>query len=460
MNTTTWRFYNIRMDKAPAEGGGGTATAGAGLDPGDINLNDPAFDRLGLSDTLRKLPLANGPGEKKGTVAGTPAATTETPEAKAAREEAEAEAQAAKDLETRAAAAGKTPEVLAAEEQAETERLEAKATELGKTVAEVQALEAEELAAGQPPELAPEAEEYVVQLVAEKDAEIADFKTKFETAQAEAARLQNELAQAKRPPLAVMGVPAILLANTAQEIEQHDAQLASFEAWAVKHWDGSPAVPAANGQPEVPAFTAEQIRARYTEVKEQRAKLVPQARELLAQRTAQSTATKTVYPQLFDSKRPESAVVSGLLQNFPELQVAIPNFHLVAGDAILGESLRKILATPEHKQHAAALAFLNTVPELKNMITLTKAGAGTGARGAGQTTKGRLPVLKGRQPTGAPGKVPRPGAAGAARTTAGATRTGSTISEKNFSALKASGLSERDSLVQMISGSNLPTASN
>ena len=444
----------LLLDPQAAGGGGG---GGAEMLTGDINLADPAFERLGLPASLRETPLANGAPKKEEITPGATSAGagTETPEAKATREAAAAAAAtAAAELQARAEAAGVTVEEQAAAEAAaataETERLTAKAAELGLTVEAVQAQEAAEAAQNQPPAMDDTQRAYVEALVAEKDSEISSAQQAKEAAEAEAAALRTQLETTKRPPLAVMGVHPIMLAQTPQQIEEQDAQYAAFEKWAVENWDGSPVVEARGDQPAVPAFDAAQIRKRYQEIKELRTKLVPQARAALTARVQMTEAVKTVYPALFDSKRTESKVVTAMLGNYPELEAVIPNFHLVAGDALLGEALRKVLADPKNKCNAQAKNFLATVPELKGLINLPTAPA------AGAASPRPLPALKGATPK-APGKAPRPSGSPAGRGTVPGKSTTPNVSAQNLSALKAGGLSERDALTEMIKGTNLPT---
>jgi len=444
----------ILLDKAPAgDGTGGISTA-------DINLSDPAFAKLGLPQELRETPLANGPGVKPKEDGGSKiedgkkaaaAPAGETTEAKAEREAEEALAQRAKD-------AGKSVEDLRAEEAAaataETERLTAKAAELGKTVEEVQALEAEEAAASAPPEMDDAQTEYVQSLVTQHETEKAELAAKAEAATAEAAQLKTQLESAKRPPLQVMGIHPIFLASSEQEIAAQEATFANFEKWALANWDGSAAVEPKGDQPGVPAYTAEQVRNRYSEIKEARAQLVPKAKAVLAQRLEGQKAVATIYPALFDSKRPESNVVRNYLDAYPELQVIFPNFHQVAGDSLLGERLRVAAADPKHAAHAAAKSLVAAVPELKALLNLT-----TGQAVPSPNTNGKKFVLppKPGAKGAAVGKAPRPGGSGLpSRGAAGAGKNAGP-SAKALNDLKAGGLNERDALKTMIGGMDLPT---
>jgi hypothetical protein len=432
----------ILLNKAPAEGGAPSAASGAGISLEDINLSDAAFEKLGLPADLRSTPLANGPGKQPETEKQKPDEQDETATAEA-------------ELAARAKAAGKTVEEQTAAEEAEataeTERLTAKAAELGKTVDEVKTLEAEEAAASAPPELNAEQTEYVQALVSQHEETLNAANAAKAEAEQKAAALETQLAQAQRPPVQLLGIHPILLADNEEAIGQQDTAFAQFEQWALKHWDGSEATEAKGDQPAQPAYTADQIRARYAEVKELRAKLVPAARERLNQRTALEGTAKTIYPALFDSKRPESQATTAMLQNYPELRAIFPNFHVIAGDAFVGERVRNILADPKNKANAAASALLNAVPELKTLLAI-KAPSGA----ATAKPKAVLPPKPLARPAvSAPGKVPRPGGGAAARTATSKTATGP--SAARMGELQRGGLSEREALTSMINGLDLPT---
>lgn len=482
------RFYTNRflLDPAAAGAGGNGGGAGTEIATGDITLSDPAFDKLGLSDSLRGKPLANGPGApadgkaaeagkdgKAGQAVptpGKPAAKTETAEEKATREAAAAEAAASAGTKTpeelaaeieadraeRAKANGVTVEEQQAADEAETLRVETKAAELGKSIDEVLALEAEELAASAAPELTPEAKTYVEKLTAEHAAAVEKLTTEKAAAEAKATELEATLAQTKRPAMRVMNIHPLLMASTEAEIVAQEAQLENFEKWAIEHWDGSDAVEARGDQPGAPAYTAAQIRARYQEIKQMKEKLVPQAKELLKQRTQMTATAQAIYPALFDSKRPESKVVQNFLGNYPELQAVIPNFHIVTGDAILGEQIRLAVSNPKHKSYAGARALFAAIPELKGLLAI-KASPTPG----GRVIPGK-PITPGAGgATGKPpGKVPRPGGtANASRSVTAASKAAAAgPSVQKLQANKASGMNERDALADMVRGMTLPTA--
>lgn len=455
------RLPNFRFDAA-SEGGGGAADgaaaakSGTALAPGEINLSDPAFEKLGLPAGLRKTPLANGPAKASGNdearmTNGEPAATASAKTS----EEAEA-AKAETELAARAEAAGNTVEEQRAEEETaaatEQERLEARATELGKTVEEVLALEAEEAKASVAPEMNQEQSDYVQALVTEHEQLLGAEKSRADQAEARAQQLEADLQGVKRPPVAVLGIHPIFLAVSEADIAAADAQFAQFEQWCLKNWDGSAEVPAQGDQAAIPAFTGEQIRQRYAQVKEQRAQMVPKAKEALAVRTGAMNQAKEIYPALFDSKRPESRVVNGYLSQYPELSAIMPNFHVIAGDAIFGEAIRKAACDPKSKGHAAVNALLKADPALGEMLKVKPAASRPGKPG---TTNFKLPPKPGAGK--APGKVPRPNGSPAGRVAAASTKTATGPSTRKLGELRRSGMSERDALTSMISGISLPT---
>ena len=479
------RFFNNRFLLDPAAAGAGGNGGKTEIATGDITLSDPAFDKLGLSDSLRGKPLANGPASAPASVtpdpnaAGAagkakpgetkPAAKTETAEAKATREAAEAAAagtatktpeeltaEIEADRAARAQANGVTVEEQQAADEAETLRVETKAAELGKSIDEVLALEAEELAASAAPELTPEAKTYVEKLTADHAAEVERLTTEKAAADAKAADLEATLAQTKRPAMRVMNIHPLLMAATEADIATQEQQLENFEKWAIEHWDGSEAVEARGDQPGAPAYTAAQIRARYQEVKQLKEKLVPQAKALLQQRTAMVTTAQVIYPALFDSKRPESKVVQNFLGNYPELQAVIPNFHIVTGDAILGEQIRLALSNPKHKSHAQTRALFNALPELKGLLAVKAVPTPSGRVIPGKPLTPGAGGATGKPP----GKVPRPGGtASASRSVSAAGKAAAAgPSVQTLQKNKASGMNERDALAHMVRGMTLPTA--
>jgi hypothetical protein len=190
----------------------------------------------------------------------------------------------------------------------------------------------------------------------EAGAELKELQTQLDAEKTRVAELETELqARATRPvEIAATALHPVLMADSEQDIAKMDAQLGAFEAWALKNWDGTEAVEAKGDQPAMPAYSAEQVRARYAAIKEQRAKLIPAAKEALATRRTYEKDARAAYPELFDAKKPEAQMLRAVLAQAPGLKVIFPNIHMVFGDAIRGEKARQAEAAAKAKPAKAA----------------------------------------------------------------------------------------------------------
>lgn len=213
-------------------------------------------------------------------------------------------------------------------------------------------------------------------------AELTETKTQLEAAQTRLAEVETELKTRGTKPIEIAAAQLhpVLHADSDADIAKIDAQFGAFEKWALAHWDGTEAVEGKDGQPGTPAYTAEQVRARYSDIKEQRAQLIPLAKKSLATRRNYETEAKKVYPELFDAKKPEAQMLKQVLAQAPGLKVIFPNIHMVFGDAIRGEKAR--LAEADKKTKAAAPA--RVAPKI----------AVRPAPGAGKPIAGAKPKVK------------------------------------------------------------------
>lgn len=253
-----------------------------------------------------------------------------------------------------------TEEVIANEAEAETERLQKLADESGKTVEEIQAEEAE---SERLEALSAETGKTVDEIKAEEaaagqgeaaTAELTETKAKLEETTTRLAEVETELKTRGTKPIEIAATQLhpVLHADSESDIAKIDAQFGAFEKWALANWDGTQAVEGKDGQPGTPAYTAEQVRARYSDIKEQRAQLIPLARKSLATRRNYETEAKTAYPELFDAKKPEAQMLKQVLAQAPGLKVIFPNIHMIFGDAIRGEKIRQAEAAKKGKAAA------------------------------------------------------------------------------------------------------------
>lgn len=291
---------------------------------GDAELDTAVMGRLGVEMEEPKAKAESG--------------NTETPEAKAAREAAEAKAKIEDEDE-------KENEDAAAASITERETKVAALVESGKSPEEAEAevaTEEEAAAAVQTPELTPEAQTWVDTQLAAKDEEITTLKQQAEEATTRAEELAEQVKAGPGQPLAIAPIDPLFLVDDPAVLDAEAGKLRNFEAWLLKHWDGVDAVEAsADGKTKAtPGYTAEEIRARYGQVKELREEILPAAREGIKVRQAHVAQARKAYPELFDNKRPEFKVAENLLKLAPGLKAVVPNIHIVIGDALRGEKIR------------------------------------------------------------------------------------------------------------------------
>lgn len=248
----------------------------------------------------------------------------------------------------------------------------------------------------------------------EKEAEkqLAELRTQNEALQSQLEELKTKLTKGDTVPVNVANVHPLFLEDDPAKIANVDAQYARFQEWALQNWDGSEEI-SENGKVLAPAYTKEQIRSRYAQVQEERTKLVPAAIQAQQMRQAQVAQARKIYPELFDAKRPEHALLEQILKTAPGLKAVFPNIHVIIGDAIVGERIR---------------------------MQRQKAGAGS--------SKLQAPISKGK--AGNPG-APSPGPRAAAVAKKGAKEN---VSAKRFVEMGG----DRDALVNMLRTVDLPTA--
>lgn len=387
-------------------GGGASAVAAADSNP-DADVMDSVLNKLGLPKEL-KGEKGNSTGDNGGNgepTAEEKAAQVEaariaglTPDERAAEEAQVAEAALIENLteEERTALEGMSPEDRAAELQ-----------RLADLAAETAAL----------PEFTPEQQAWVDQQTATVQEELAAVRTEADQAKAEVERLTGELQTQTAAPAAVADIHPLFLQDVPSKIDEMDAQMASFERWALANWDGTEEVPAEGTKPGIPAYSGAQIRERYAAVKEVREKLVPAAKQAIGIRNQWQARAKQEYPELFDAKRSEAKVAESILKQAPGLKAIFPNIHLIIGDALVGEKIR---------------------------LAKAKAKAGSAKRGAGSQANGK-PIVK------VPPKIaPKP--AGARVAANGRPKVEQPITAKKFRELGG----DRNALITMLKTADLP----
>ena len=164
-----------------------------------------------------------------------------------------------------------------------------------------------------------------------------------DAAQAEAQQLKEQVTVLQQQLQSVdvnavakaAGINPLLLTENPQEIAKRERMIADFEKWAIKHWDGYEGT----DDEKDPSYTAEQIRSRYAELREEAVQTIPHAKQLLAQRAQFNAAAKEIYPELLDTKSQQHQIVQQVFKTIPQLRT-LPNALILIGDMLAGEKAR------------------------------------------------------------------------------------------------------------------------
>lgn len=168
-------------------------------------------------------------------------------------------------------------------------------------------------------------------------------KAELTKAQTEKAALETrvrELEAKGEPGLSVENVNPLFFAEKPELIDELDRTYAEFERWAVENADGIEEKTDDAGKVVQKGFTAKQIRSRLWEISELRKNLIPRARQAVAAQAQAREQARTVYPEIFDAKRPEAKAAENILRAAPVLKAIFPNVWVIIGDALVGERLR------------------------------------------------------------------------------------------------------------------------
>ncbi len=139
-----------------------------------------------------------------------------------------------------------------------------------------------------------------------------------------------------QPQARAQGVHPLLLVEDPARLAQESQRLDKTEEWLLTHWDGYEG----SGKENDPAWTPEQVRQTYAQVKQVKERILPQAQNLLnLRRQADEYAYKT-YPQLKDRNHPDHQLVEQVLRTYPVLRT-IPNVRTILGDSLVGQKLRQ-----------------------------------------------------------------------------------------------------------------------
>ncbi len=250
-----------------------------------------------------------------------------------------------------------------------------------------------------------------------------EAETKAQEAADEARALREKNAALEREQQSgVMAAAGIdpLMGMDAQGLKAEEGTLWAAKRFTEEHLNDPDGVDVDDGRGNTVHFTQEQVQARHAEVEEKLFRVLPQARSAAAERERSETATRTVYPELFDPRNELSPVLGKAREIMPSLN-RLPNGRALVGDMIAGALVREALGA----DGAAVL------PKLKALLK--------GAKPTGGKPVAEVKPKKGVPPSPSvtPKPKPKPKPAGAGGYSADRVKT-----EGTFEALEEESLKE------------------
>lgn len=201
---------------------------------------------------------------------------------------------------------------------------------------------------------------------ADSKAEQARLETRVEELTDE---LEETKAKVGTAPVNVPGVHPLMLVASEKELDDRLTRIDAFEDFAEQYPEGYDG----DGTEKDPAWSAEQIRTKMRELKRERDRIIPAAKENLKARAVKDVELKSKYPALFDRKSEDFRSAQALMKLMPELNRHADKSVLIAR-LILGEKALAELGKPKGK------------PGEKTQVTVKKAprvpGGGGTARGS------------------------------------------------------------------------------
>jgi hypothetical protein len=202
---------------------------------------------------------------------------------------------------------------------------------------------------------------------ADSKAEQARLETRVEELTDE---LEETKAKVGSAPVSIPGVHPLMLIASEKELDERLERIDAFEDFAEQYPEGYDG----DGTEKDPAWSAEQIRTKMRELKRERDRIIPAAKENLKVRAVKDAEVKAKYPALFDRKSEDYRSAQALMKLMPELNRHADRSVLIAR-LILGEKALAELGKPKTGK-----------PGDKTPVTVKKAprvpGGGGTARGS------------------------------------------------------------------------------
>lgn len=165
--------------------------------------------------------------------------------------------------------------------------------------------------------------------LAEERKYVKELEQKLETARTE--RDEERAGEAAT----ARGVHPLFAAESEADLDEREEFLWRAERFCTKHRDDG--YTGAEGEE---SFTKEQITDRLLEVREERERILPKAREVLRKRAEFDAVVKTEYPESVDSRSEMAIEMRRLMRGIPGLRVRA-DAKLMIADMIAGRTARK-----------------------------------------------------------------------------------------------------------------------
>jgi len=177
---------------------------------------------------------------------------------------------------------------------------------------------------------------------------------KIETLQERIDELEAAGPEASAAPA---NVPKIFLAENEAQLTKREDHLWEVEKFCTRYKEGY----IGTGTEEDPQYTAEQIQERLLEVREERERYLPKARDMIKQRQASTTEARKQYPDLANPKSELALRAKSLFRQVPGLRM-LPNAELLIGDMLAGREARQAKGTKTTTPPAKPATTIKTKP--------------------------------------------------------------------------------------------------
>lgn len=176
--------------------------------------------------------------------------------------------------------------------------------------------------------------------------------------EAENATLKSQLEKAQPVTLQPTARDPLSNLNTEQEVIDTVKAMEDLREWCMENLDGGEIA-----QPDgsTKYLDSKEVRQHYNQCDKIIRTHGPNRLTYLAQKARADAVTREIYPELYDSKSPESQAAWTFIRQNPEI-LKIPHFALIIGDALRGGRIRAEEQQAKAAKNGAAAGTPSAVP--------------------------------------------------------------------------------------------------